>query len=249
MLQLDAQFVSDPAPVPILVYHRIGVPPADALHPDTYVHPRAFDRQLRILRLLGYRTISATDYARRRSGDSCSLPAKPILITFDDGSSTVYSEALPALRRHGFTATLFMVAARMGRSAVWEGEAEDAAHRQLTPIELRALRSEGWDIGSHSMTHAHMMGLDAAQRERELTESKAEIEAELGETLDWFAYPYGAYDPALRDAVARAGYRMAFATEEGDGDALSIPRRIIGGRAGTLKFLRRLHQACSLARK
>lgn len=235
--------------IPVLAYHRVGIAPADAKHPDTYVSPRAFALQLRLLKLLGYETVSPADYAKLRRGEPCRLPSRPILITFDDGSSTVYSEARPLLRRHGFSAVLFMVSSRMGRSAVWDGEAEDAAHRQLTAVELRALRAEGWTIGSHSATHARMTALGSELRASELAASKAELEAALGAELDWFAYPYGSFDPALREAVARAGYRMAFATEDGDGNLFSIPRRIIGGRAGLFKFLRRLYQARALARR
>ncbi len=235
--------------IPVLAYHRVGIPPADAKHPDTYVHPRSFALQLRILKALGYETISPVDFAKLRRGEPCRLPVKPILITFDDGSSTVYSEARPLLRRHGFSAVLFMVSSRMGRSAVWDGEAENAEHRQLTAEELRALLEEGWTIGSHSATHARMTALDPDRRASELVDSKAALEAAVGRELDWFAYPYGAFDPELREAVSRAGYRMAFATEDGDGDDLSIPRRIIAGRAGLFKFLRRLYQARALARR
>ena len=240
---------SGPAVVPVLAYHRIGVPPSGSLHPDTYVHPRAFARQLLILKALGYETIAPADYARLRLGLPCAVPRKPILITFDDGSSTVFSEALPLLRRHGFSAALFMVASRLGLSALWDGEAEDADHRQLTAGELRALRAEGWLIGSHSVTHARMTSLTPERRADELIQSKKTLEEAVGAELDWFAYPYGAFDSGLRDAVSRAGYRIAFATEDGDGDLFSVPRRIIGGRAGLFKFLRRLHQAGRLARK
>lgn len=235
--------------IPVLAYHRIGVPPPDAKHPDTYVHPRSFARQLRLLKALGYRSVLPGEYLKLRRGLPCRLPPKPILITFDDGSSTVFSEALPQLRRHGFSGVLFMVSSRMGRSAVWDGEAEDAEHRQLTPEELRALRAEGWAIGSHTVSHPRMTSLDRESRSRELAESKAELEAAVGEELAWFAYPYGAFDPSLREDVSRAGYRIAFATEDGDGDILSIPRRIVAGRAGLFKFLRRLHQARRLARR
>lgn len=235
--------------IPVLAYHRVGIAPADAKHPDTYVSPRAFALQLRILKALGYSTISPRDYTQHRRGEEGALPAKPILITFDDGSSTVLSDAAPLLRRHGFTAVLFMVSSRMGQSAVWDGEPESASHRQLTAGELRALRMEGWAIGSHSVTHARMTELEPERRLSELSDSKAELEAAVGAELDWFAYPYGAFDPALRESVAKAGYRVAFATEDGDGNILSIPRRIIGGRSGLFKFLRRLYQARAMARR
>jgi peptidoglycan/xylan/chitin deacetylase (PgdA/CDA1 family) len=142
-----------------------------------------------------------------------------------------------------------MVASRMGQPAVWDGEAEDSSHRQLTARELKALSDEGWDIGSHTLTHARMTDLSAERTSVELLESKKAIADAIGREPDWFAYPYGAFDSGLREAVSRAGYRMAFATEGGDGDPFSIPRRIISGRNGLLKFAWRLFQAGRLARR
>lgn len=235
--------------VPVLVYHRIGAAPAEAKHPDTYVHPRAFALQLAILKALGYQTIAPEDYVKLRRGIPCRVPSKPILITFDDGSETVFSEALPLLKRHGFSGVVFMVSSRMGKSAVWDGEADGSGHRQLTPEELAALNEEGWAIGSHTISHARLTALDPEERTKELLDSKTAIGAALGREPDWFAYPYGSFDPGLREAVSRAGYLLAFATEDGDGDPFSIPRRIVSGRAGPFRFLRRLYQAKRLARR
>lgn len=234
--------------VPILVYHRIGIASTDTKHPDTYVQPRAFARQLAVLKALGYQAIAPADYLKLRHGIPCRVPPKPVLITFDDGSATVYSEALPLLSRYGFPAVLFMVSSHMGKPAVWDGETDGSGHRQLTPEELRALKSAGWAIGSHTVTHARLTSSDDAKLLEELTNSKKDLEAATGGEVPWFAYPYGDFTPGIRDAVARAGYQIAFATEKGDGNALSIPRRIISGRAGLFKFVRRLYQARALAR-
>lgn len=235
--------------VPILAYHRIGVAPIGARHPDTYVHPGAFARQLVLLKALGYQAIAPEDYLRFRQGIALPMPRKPILISFDDGSQTVFSEALPLLKRHGFPAVVFMVSSQMGRPAIWDGDTEDFLHRQLTPAELRALRDEGWGIGSHTVTHSRLTDLGQDGVTRELADSKKYLESVVGRELTWFAYPYGDFSPEIRAVVGRAGYRLAFATENGDGEALSIPRRVISGRVGPIRFLCRLHQAGRLARR
>lgn len=237
------------ADIPVLAYHRIGVAPAQAKHPDTYVHPRAFARQLALLKILGYQTIVPEDYIKLRQGIPCPIPPKSILITFDDGSSTVFSEALPLLNRHCFSGVVFMVSSHMGKPAVWDGETDDSSHRQLTAAELRALSGEGWAIGSHTETHARLTTLDSEKRAKELINSKKMLEAAVGRELDWFAYPYGDFDPDAREAVSRAGYRIAFATENGDGHPLSIPRRVISGCSRPLRFLRHLYQAKRMARR
>ncbi len=208
-----------------------------------------FSRQLALLKAFGYQTVTAEEYAKAKLGLPCHLPAKPFLLTFDDGSSTVFSEALPILKRHGFCAVLFMVSSRMGQTALWDGEGSDSGHRQLTSEELRALSQEGWGIGSHGATHARLTAMDQQALKRELEESKRTLESVLERSVDWFAYPYGVFDQGVRQAAARAGYRLAFATEMGDGFPLSIPRRVIKGRAGMFNFLRRLMQARRLARQ
>lgn len=233
--------------VPVLAYHRIGVAPSGSKHPNTWVHPQAFARQIAILSALGFRAIAPEDYLKLRKGVACAAPRKPVLITFDDGSSTVYSEALPILKRHGFTAAVFMVSSSMGGPASWDGETGECGHRQMTPHELRDLRAEGWTIGSHTATHSRLTALGEDRLEEELDGSRRELTVALGEEPSWFAYPYGDYTPGVRAATARAGYRLAFATEKGDGDSFSIPRRIISGSAGPLRFVRHLYQAKRLA--
>lgn len=201
------------------------------------------------LKALGYRTLLPEDYLKLRQGIPHEIPPKPLLITFDDGSSTVFSEALPLLRRFDFSAAVFMVSSHMGKPAVWDGETEDSGHRQMTREELQALSREGWAIGSHTVTHSRLTALGPGELARELADSKTELEAAVSRESAWFAYPYGDFTPGIRDAVSQAGYRIAFATERGDGNPLSIPRRVISGRAGLFRFLRRLYQARQLARR
>lgn len=234
--------------VPVLVYHRIGEAPPGSKHPNTWVSAEAFSRQLFILKAMGFRAVTPETYLQLREGVPCEAPGKPVLITFDDGSVTVYSRALPILKRHGFTAAVFMVSSGMGGPASWDGETGACGHRQMNVDELRALKREGWTIGSHSATHQRLSALDGGRLEAELAQSRAALAAATGEEPSWLAYPYGDFTPGVRDAASRAGYRVAFATENGDGDSLSIPRRIISGSAGPVRFVRHLYQARRLAR-
>lgn len=233
--------------IPVLVYHRVGEAPRTAPHPGTYLRPSAFARQLWLLKTLGYRTVSARAYADSRLGRGGPMPEKPLLITFDDGSETVHSAALPALERHGFTAVVFVVASQLGGPASWDGELPGAEHRQLTADELKVLVKAGWSVGSHTLSHPRLTGVEAQQLGAELSGSKRVLEAALGAEVPWFAYPYGAYDARVRDAVSAAGYEMAFATEDGDGHRLSVPRRVVPGDGGLLRFLRRLQHSRRLA--
>jgi peptidoglycan/xylan/chitin deacetylase (PgdA/CDA1 family) len=111
------------------------------------------------------------------------------------------------LRRHKFTATLFVVTGRLGDTTRWSSS--DKTGALLSRDELCALRSEGFDLGSHTVTHADLRTLDDTALERELAESRAaiaEIGAEMGQTFIPFAYPGGTFAQRERDAVERAGY-------------------------------------------
>jgi peptidoglycan/xylan/chitin deacetylase (PgdA/CDA1 family) len=77
----------------------------------------------------------------------------------------------------------------------------------------------------------------------EIVRSKNELEAELGFEVSWFAYPYGGYTSQAKRALSEGGYKIGFATEEGDGDIFAVPRRIISGKSGLFNFALRLRQA------
>lgn len=235
-------------PIPVLVYHKIARPSGHDANPNTCVTPAAFAAQMRLLRRLGYGTPSPAEYQKAELGLPADLPPKPVLITFDDAFSSVAAEAAPVMAAHGFTGAVFMVPSAFGGSAFWDGETAASPNRLLTPEELRGLAGAGWAVGAHSSSHADLSKLGAGDLARETAGSKAALEAALGEKVDWFAYPYGAYGEEAKAAARRAGYALAFATEKGEGPPFAVPRRIISGRCGLFRFFLRLAQAGRLAR-
>jgi peptidoglycan/xylan/chitin deacetylase (PgdA/CDA1 family) len=195
------------------------------------------------LSLLGYRSVEPEEYLKARLGAPARLPEKPVLITFDDAFESVLTRALPVLKRHGFSAAVFMVSSGFGKSAFWDGEAADSPNRLLDAGGLKSLMDEGWTIGSHGVSHGNFTRLSDAELAMEAARSKAGLEAALGSAVSWFAYPYGAYTPAAQRAVSGAGYKIAFSTEDGDGGVFAVPRRIISGKSGLVNFWLRLRQA------
>jgi peptidoglycan/xylan/chitin deacetylase (PgdA/CDA1 family) len=178
--------------VPILLYHHIGSSPSGSPY---YVSPEEFDRQMVLLYARGYRTIT-TEQLANAIFHGAILPARPIILTFDDGSETVYTTALPILQKYGFTGTAFIVYNYI------------SAGLYMDVDQIRALHDSGWEIGSHSLSHVNLRQRPGKQ-EDEISSSKKRLEARLGFPIRVFAYPFGANDASSLRLVREAGYVAA----------------------------------------
>ena len=179
--------------VPILLYHHVGF----SLQGDTtyYVSPDTFDKQMNLLYQWGYQTISV-ELLVRAIKEGAELPPKPIVLTFDDGSETVYENALPILQRYHFTGIAYIVYNYIG------------IKNYMSADQIRAVDAAGWEIGSHSLSHADLTARPERQKD-EIVESRRQLEALLGIPILSFAYPFGAYDSASLHYVHQAGYVAA----------------------------------------
>src|SRR5438552_2807413 len=145
--------------LPILLYHKIDRIPAGARYPRSYVTPERFDAQLAFLRRRGYESVSFVDYLGYRRG-AARLPRRPVIITFDDGYRSNRDVALPLLQQHGFRATIFLVAERVGGTNAWDPD--EIQEPLLDAAAIRAMQARGIEFGSHSATHARLTALDPA---------------------------------------------------------------------------------------
>jgi peptidoglycan/xylan/chitin deacetylase (PgdA/CDA1 family) len=199
---------------------------------------------MRLLAALRYRVVGFEEIARAlREGRP--LPRRTAAITIDDGYADNFEVAYPVLRRHGFTATLFLISRRLGAEADWSGDPGPTDGRPLLTLEqVRQMRAGGLAVGAHTRTHRPLPELSAEQAAEEVGGSRADLEADLGEPVPTFAYPYGALDEQAVDAVKHASFGGACTTHPrharfGD-DPLLIPRIEVRGTDTTLRFLRKL---------
>jgi peptidoglycan/xylan/chitin deacetylase (PgdA/CDA1 family) len=184
--------------LPILLYHHIGTSPSGSLY---YVAPEEFDRQMYLLYAWGYRTISIQQMVEAiRSG--ANLPSRPIILTFDDGSETVYTAALPIMQKYGFTGTAFIVYNYIGASLYMDAD------------QIKSLHESGWEIGSHSLSHVNLRQRPGEQ-EDEIYRSKIRLERWLGLPIPVFAYPFGANDASSLKLVRESEYIAAVGLGEG----------------------------------
>ncbi|MBI3297497.1 MAG: polysaccharide deacetylase family protein [Elusimicrobia bacterium] len=199
--------------IPGLMYHRVGDPPARSRLGKLWVRVADFRAQLEHLLAAGYQPVFAAQLA-----DPDSLPAKPAVVTFDDGTADNLENAFPVMKALGVKSTIFLVADWMGRRNGWEDPAVEPWQRTLSWEQARTLADSGLvDFGSHTMSHPDLRALDDQALAWELTESKRRIEAELGRRAAAFAYPFGAgaYDERVRAAVYAAGYSCDYGVKQG----------------------------------
>src|SRR5690349_566299 len=83
------------------------------------VTPTAFAEQMSYLARAGYEPITVSQDVELSKRGGTSLPARPVVLTFDDGYEDFYAAALPVLRRHGFVATLYVCTAYIGGTSQW----------------------------------------------------------------------------------------------------------------------------------
>ncbi len=203
---------------PVLMYHSIS--PSDVPDPHRLrVHPRSLDRHLRLLRRLGLRGVSLSELlAARQRGAAAGLVA----LTFDDGYADFVQHAVPVLRTHGMTGTVYVVTGRLGGRNEWD---EGPQLELMTADQVRAVAAEGLEVGSHTVRHVRLAGADAATLTAEIAGSRQALQEVLQDEVPGFCYPYGSFDDAAADAVQAAGYDHACVT--GDyvpGDRFTLPR-------------------------
>jgi len=205
--------------VPILMYHQVAPHRKGSALNRWRVSPAKFARQLDLLAARGYRVLALRDLL-----DAPDDGTKRVVLTFDDGYDAIRKSALPLLQARGFSATVFVVADRLGGANDWDAERPGEA--LLAADGVRALHEAGIEIGSHGATHRALPSLPDEELARETAGSRDALEALVGAPVASFCYPYGAFDDRAVAAVARAGYRAATIIRGGISPDLSDPYRL-----------------------
>ena len=172
---------------------------------------------MRFLARHKFTPINFIDYFAFRDGlkPLTHFPSKPIIITFDDGYKNNIELALPILKKYGFTAVLYALGDFSVTQNNWDSQLGEPAHLLLNSQELKRMRSEGIEIGAHSLKHEHLTDISEEAAWGEIFESKQNLEKLLQEPVISFAYPYGAFNHKIKLLTQKAGYRCAVATDRG----------------------------------
>jgi peptidoglycan/xylan/chitin deacetylase (PgdA/CDA1 family) len=187
--------------VPILVYHNIqSAAEGRAVRAaDLTMRPEVFAAQMQYLADHKIPVVSFAALVDALEGKR-TLPPKAVVITFDDGRENQYVNAVPVLRKHGFTATFFPFTHAMDRNP-----------RYFTWAQFRELHKAGMLVGSHTSLHVRVDKMrKAGQMHEEITGSRNTLREKLGEEATaFFSYPFGVLAPVGDSAVRAAGYRAA----------------------------------------
>lgn len=193
---------------PILLYHSVGEP----VDPPRWVRSDAFGEQLDWLVAEGYTPITASELDRIEL-DGAPGPARPIVLTFDDGYQNFYQHAFPALAARGLRATVFLISSRVGADAERRYRDERAAY--VVRSEVREMEAQGIEFQSHSVSHRNLKTLSDAEALSELTASREELQRFVHRPITVFAYPFGGNEPHTHELVQAAGYRSAHSVSAG----------------------------------
>lgn len=192
--------------VPILMYHYVSELPldADAVRRELTVSPAQFRDHVSMMFYQGYTPISLYRlHEALMSGQP--LPAKPVVLTFDDGYIDHYEYVFPTLRDVGFTATFFIPTAFI--------DAARAGH--LTWDQIREMSAAGMSMEPHTKTHRELDGVTYEVLVYEALGSIESLAHYTGITPRMFSYPVGRYDDFTLRVFADMPIWRAVTTERG----------------------------------
>lgn len=185
--------------VPVLCYHHIREPkPGQSETLKSYsVSPSQFAELMEALKDSGYETILPNQLYDYLVHDG-PLPAKPVMLTFDDTDEEQFTIAYPEMKKYGFKGVFFIMTVSINRP------------RYMTANQLKQLADDGNAVESHTWDHHMVTKYQGEDWNKQLVQPKKKIEEITGKTANYFAYPFGLWNRASFPELNKAGYKMAF---------------------------------------
>lgn len=183
-----------------LMYHSIGTN-------DKFftVKPADFERQMSYLYRQDFNVVSLTTLEQYL--EQGSIPAKTIVLTFDDGYEDNFSVAWPILRKYNFPATIFLAT---------DLPAKTDQLALLNIEQMKAMEASGLiDFEPHTAHHPKLTKIDLAEAEREIVSSREVINNRFVKKSAYFSYPYGRHNDQIVKLLERLGFQLAFTVLSG----------------------------------
>jgi len=190
----------DISKLPILNYHKIEPQPDIGI---TARHPDDFIRDMQAIVKKGYKTITFRDITR-----GIELQPEHILITFDDGYDSVFRYALPVMRDLKMTGVVYIPFNFIGNLNDWDVQFFGRKYRHLNIEQLLELEAEGFEIGSHGISHRAFTQFAKKELSEELRQSKLLLEDIVKKEVCSVCYPFGRFNRIVQETAQAAGYRF-----------------------------------------
>jgi peptidoglycan/xylan/chitin deacetylase (PgdA/CDA1 family) len=204
--------------VPVLCYHNIkNFRPGESDRMKSYtVTPAAFAEQMKALSDSGYKTIlpgQLYDYLLYGT----ALPAKPIMLSFDDTDADQYTVGATEMNKYGFKGVYFIMTISINRP------------RYMTEEQIKNLSDSGHYIASHTWDHHMVTKYTGADWDSQFVKPKLRLEKIIGKPVDYFAYPFGLWNKEAIPELKKRGYKLAFilSTKRDSTEPLYTIRRMI----------------------
>ncbi len=212
--------------IPILMYHYVEYvqDKGDKMRISLNTPPEVLEEEIKALIKAGYNFITPSELADILDNIK-QPPAKPIILSFDDGYRDFYTYAFPILKKYNAKAVAYIIS----------GFLDDKNY--MTKPQIQDIYKSGLvEIGVHTVDHIALQGAAGATAKKEIEKSKLDLEEQIGIPITTFAYPYGSFDLNALNIVRSAGYRTALSTlpgsEVSDQERYFVNRIRPGGRIG-----------------
>jgi peptidoglycan/xylan/chitin deacetylase (PgdA/CDA1 family) len=208
------------------MYHVIAAPPPGAPFPGLYVSPAQFAEQMQALKDGGWRAVTLDQLAANwRTGASLGA-GKPIVLTFDNGYQSQFTQALPVLQRLGWVGDENIQLSGLPPSQGGLGQSQ-----------IRGLVAAGWELDTQGFSHADLITLGAERLNYEVAVTRRTLQQRYHVPVNWFCYPSGHYDATVVSVVKAAGYAGSTTVVPGWAHPRDDPYRlhrlrVLGGTTG-----------------
>jgi peptidoglycan/xylan/chitin deacetylase (PgdA/CDA1 family) len=206
------------------MYHVINPPPAGAPFPGLYVPASEFAAQMQALKSAGWRAVTLDQLAAYWTRGVPLPPGKPIVLTFDNGYQSQFTNALPVLKQLGWP----------GNEMIQTDFINLTSQGGLTDAQIRGLLASGWELDTQGITHADLIVASPSKLHDEVVGARQLLRQRYGVPVDWFAYPSGHYNATVIGALKSAGFAGSMTVVPGwagpSDDFFALPRlRVLGG--------------------
>jgi len=216
--------------VPVLCYHHIrNFSAGESSNMKSYsVTPAAFAEQMKTLHDSGYNTILPEQLYNYLVHDAV-LPAKPVMLTFDDTDKEQFTLGATEMNKYGFKGVFFLMTIAIDRK------------RYMSKAELKELADSAHAVEAHTWDHHMVTKYKGGDWDTQFVRPKKKIEEITGKPVNYFAYPFGLWNKEAIPELKKAGYKMAFilSTKRDSSEPLfTIRRMIVPGQWSTQGMLK-----------